>query len=100
MRRIIALTLVLAGAGLSAAGQTLYSVASSPGAPLLAIDPSSAKVRTVAATTGATQAAFGPSAIDVAGRRLFFFGAPGAGSTLLPGIFTVDLSAATTSSRY
>jgi hypothetical protein len=102
MRRISAFAVpVLLGVGsLSVHAQTLYSVASSPGAPLLAIDPASAKVRTVATTTGATQAAFGPSAIDAEGRRLFFFGAPGGGSTVLPGIFTVDLTSGTTTSHW
>lgn len=100
MRRTATLFVVLLIGRFSAQAQTLYSVASSPGAPLLAIDPSSAKVRTVAMTTGATQAAFGPAAIDPAGRRLFFFGAPGGGSTVLPGIFTVDLTSGTATSHY
>jgi len=100
MRRIAILSVLLLVAGSSAQAQTLYSVATSPGAPLLAIDPPSANVRTVATSTGATQAAFGPSAIDPAGRRLFFFGAPGGGSTLLPGIFTVDLTSGATTSHY
>ena len=96
MRTRWATVLVLAWVSLPGAAllsQTIYSLTSGSGFPVVAIDPATGVVQPLV-NTNAPDAAFGLSTLDVAGRRLFFLSGS-AGSQVL---FIVNLQDRTVAS--